>query len=89
MPGYGNWFKEELMKPNQVYKFEINMSATAQVFKAGHRLRIQVTSSDFPWFDRNLNIGGPFGEEIQSQVAVNTVLHDIKHPSHIILPVMP
>ncbi len=75
------------MIPGQVYKFEVDLWSTAQVFKTGHRLRVEVTSSDFPRYDRNLNTGGPFGEETQGQVAVNTVLHDDIHASHILLPV--
>ena len=81
--------RQELMVPGQVYRFEVDMWATAQVFQAGHRLRVQVTSSDFPWYDRNLNTGGPFGEEVSGQVAVNTVFHDTLRPSHVLLPVMP
>jgi putative CocE/NonD family hydrolase len=81
--------REELMVPGQIYQFEVDMCATAQVFPAGHRLRVQVTSSDFPWYDRNLNTGGPFGEEVRGQVAVNTVFHDTLRPSHVLLPVIP
>jgi putative CocE/NonD family hydrolase len=81
--------REELMVPGQVHRFEVDMWATAQAFQAGHRLRVQVTSSDFPWYDRNLNTGGPFGEEVRGQAAVNTVLHDALRPSHVVLPVMP
>jgi putative CocE/NonD family hydrolase len=80
--------QEELLVPGQIYLFEVDMWATAQVFQAGHRLRVQVTSSDFPWYDRNLNTGGPFGEEVRGQVAVNTVFHDALRPSHVLLPVM-
>jgi putative CocE/NonD family hydrolase len=81
--------REELMVPGQIYQFEVDMWATAQVFPAGHRLRIHVASSDFPWYDRNLNTGGPFGEEINGQVAVNTIFHDATRPSHLVLPVLP
>ncbi len=77
-----------LMVPGQIYRFEVDMWATAQVFKAGHRLRVEVTSSDFPRYDRNLNTGGPFGEEVRGQVAVNTVFHDAMRASHLVLPVM-
>jgi putative CocE/NonD family hydrolase len=87
---YRNSFeREELMASGQIYRFEVDMWATAQVFQAGHRLRVQVTSSDFPWYDRNLNTGGPFGEEVRGQVAANTVFHDAMRPSHVVLPVMP
>lgn len=81
--------REELLAPGQIYRFEVDMGATAQVFQAGHRLRIQVTSSDFPWYDRNLNSEGPFGAQVRGQVAANTVFHDAEHPSHVLLPVIP
>jgi predicted acyl esterase len=64
------------------------MWATAQVFKAGHKIRVHVTSSDFPRYDRNLNTGGALGEEARGQAAVNTVFHDAIRPSHILLPMM-
>jgi hypothetical protein len=80
---------EESLVPSQIYRFEVDMWATAQVFLAGHRLQVQVTSSDFPWYDRNLNTGGPFGEEVHGQVAANTIFHDAVRPSHVVLPLMP
>jgi putative CocE/NonD family hydrolase len=76
-----------LMTPNQIYRFEVDLWATAQTFLPGHRIRVQVTSSDFPRYDRNLNTGGPFGEEARGQVAVNTVFHDAMRPSHVVMPV--
>ena len=74
--------------PDQVYEFQIDLWSTAQVFKAGHRLRVHVTSSDFPRYDRNLNTGGPFGAESHSAVALNTVFHDAVRPSHLLLPIL-
>ena len=64
------------MNPGEVYRFEIDMAATAHTFLAGHRIRIHVTSSDFPCFDRNLNTGDPIGEEMEGQVATNSIFHD-------------
>jgi predicted acyl esterase len=55
---------------------EVELGATAKVFKARHRLRIEVTSSDFPRYDRNLNTGGPICTETVGQAALNTVFHD-------------
>jgi putative CocE/NonD family hydrolase len=78
---------EELMTPNQIYRFEVDLWATAQTFLPGHRIRVQVNSSDFTRYDRNLNTGGPFGEEVRGQVAVNTVFHDAMRPSHGVTPV--
>lgn len=79
---------EEMMTPGQVYRFTIVLNATAQTFLPGHRLRVHVTSSDFPQYERNFNTGGPFGEEVAGQVAINTIFHDRQRPSHIVLPIM-
>jgi putative CocE/NonD family hydrolase len=78
-----------LLTPGAIYRFDIDLWSTAQVFKAGHRLRVHVSSSDFPRYDRNLNTGGPFGSESRSEVAVNTIFHDPARPSHLLLPVLP
>ncbi len=78
-----------LLTPGEVYGFEIDLWSTAQVFKAGHRVRVHVTSSDFPRYDRNLNTGGPFGTESHSNVAVNTIFHDAARPTHLVLPMLP
>ena len=59
------------------------------VFRAGHRLRLEISSSNFPRFDRNLNTGGPLTTETEMRPARQTVLHDRAHPSHIVLPVIP
>jgi putative CocE/NonD family hydrolase len=77
-----------LLEPNAVHSFRVDLWSTAQVFKTGHRLRVHVTSSDFPRYDRNLNTGGPFGTESQSVVANNTVFHDAARASHLLLPVL-
>jgi putative CocE/NonD family hydrolase len=78
--------RQTLLTPNQVYEFVVDLWATANTFKAGHRIRVAITSSSFPRFDRNLNTGGEFGKEVIGQVALNTVFHDVMRPSHIILP---
>jgi putative CocE/NonD family hydrolase len=77
-----------LLTPGEVYRFEVDLWSTAQVFKAGHRVSVQVTSSDFPRYDRNLNTGGPFGTESHSNVAVNSIFHDAVRPSHLVLPIL-
>ena len=76
--------------PEEVYEYRIDLGPTACVFKAGHRIRVQVSSSDFPQWDRNLNTGGPLGEEgaTRARVATQTVLHDATHPSRITLPIV-
>ncbi len=76
----------ESMAPGTVYRFAVDLWATAQTFRAGHRLRVEVTSSDFPRYDRNLNTGGPLGEETTGQVAYNAIFHDADRPSHLLLP---
>lgn len=78
------------MSPGEVQRIEIDLVATATVFRAGHRLRLEISSSNFPRFDRNTNTGGVIATEAvaDSVVAVNTVLHDAAHPSHLILPVI-
>ncbi|MGQ9629818.1 MAG: CocE/NonD family hydrolase [bacterium] len=79
--------KPQLLIPQKVYRFEIDLGATANLFKAGHRIRISITSSDFPRYDRNMNTGGPPGGEVEGRVAVNTVFHDSLRPSHVIFPI--
>ena len=81
--------RQELMDPGKIYRFEVDLWSTAQTFLPGHRVRVQVTSSDFPRYDRNLNTGGPFGEEVRGAVAVNTIFHDALRPSYILLPILP
>lgn len=78
-----------LIKPDEVYEYEIDLWATSHVFKAGHRLRLEVSSSDFPHFDRNPNTGHDFGIDAEIAVARQTVLHDQRYPSHVVLPVIP
>jgi len=81
--------RPEPMRPGQLYRFEVDLWATAQLFPAGHRIRVEVTSSDFPRYDRNLNTGGPFGEEVLGQAAVNTLFHDATRASRVMLSVLP
>ena len=78
-----------LMEPGQVYGLTIEMQPTSLVFKKGHRIRVDVSSSDFPHFDRNPNTGRPFGLDAEMRIANQTVYHDSRYPSHIVLPVIP
>lgn len=73
----------------EVYEYIIDLAATSNVFKAGHRIRIEVSSSNFPRFDRNPNTGRALGQDAQLRPATQWVLHDTEHPSHIVLPVIP
>ncbi|MBM3278572.1 MAG: CocE/NonD family hydrolase [Candidatus Handelsmanbacteria bacterium] len=78
----------ELLDPGKVYRFEVDLWATSNAFLPGHRLRVVVTSSSFPRFDRNLNTGGPINREAAGQVAINTVMHDMLRPSHLVMPLI-
>jgi len=79
----------ELMTPGEVYKFNVDLWATSNVFLAGHQLRLEISSSNFPRFDRNLNTGEVQSTATRLVKAANTILHDSKHPSALILPVVP
>jgi putative CocE/NonD family hydrolase len=81
--------KPELMTPGQVYRFTIEAWSTSNVFRKGHVLRLEVSSSNFPRFDRNLNTGEDNGNASRHVPATNTILHDAEHPSALILPVVP
>ena len=77
------------MNPGEVYKFTIDLWATSNVFKAGHKLRLEVSSSNFPRFDRNLNTGEPAAFSSRMVKATNMIYHDREHPSALVLPVVP
>jgi hypothetical protein len=76
------------MTPGQVYKLTIDVWSTSNVFKKGHALRLEVSSSNFPRFDRNLNTGEDNGSGQRFVPATNTILHDAQHPSALTLPVV-
>jgi uncharacterized protein len=78
----------ELLKPDQAYKLNIDLWATSNVFRQGHRIRLEVSSSNFPRFDRNLNTGKDQATGTESISATNAILHDSEHPSALILPVV-
>lgn len=79
----------KLMEPGRTYSFTIDLVATSNQFQAGHRIRLDLTSSHFPQFDRNLNTGEPFGMSSKLRVATQTVQHSPPYPSHLVLPVIP
>ena len=81
--------RAELMTPGQVYQFTITLYPTANLFQAGHRIRLDVSSSNFPRFDVNPNTGEPLGQHTHMTVARNTIYYDRDHPSHVVLPVIP
>ncbi len=81
--------KPEMAKPGTVYHISVDLGATSNVFLAGHKLRLEISSSNFPRFDRNLNTGEEQAHGSRIAKATNTVLHDREHPSALILPVVP
>jgi putative CocE/NonD family hydrolase len=80
----------EPLTPGQPYELHLDLSITSNVFLPGHRMRLEVSSSNFPRFDRNSNTGGLIADESASEVtvAVNRVLHGPDYPSRLILPVI-
>lgn len=78
-----------LLTPNQVYEYTIDLGVTGNVFLAGHCIRVEISSSNFPRFDRNPNTGHAFGVDSELRVAHQAVYHTGAYPSHIVLPVIP
>jgi uncharacterized protein len=88
---YRNFARGEapsLLQPGEIYEYEIDLWATSNVFKKGHRMRLDITSSNFPRWDRNPNTGHDFGVDAELVVAHQTILHDAEHPSHVVLPIV-
>lgn len=89
-------FRESLehptpIEPGRVYEYRILIGSTANVFKAGHQIRVEISSSNFPTFARNTNSGKRLAESGPADwlVATQTVFHDDRYPSHIVLPIIP
>jgi putative CocE/NonD family hydrolase len=80
--------RPELMTPGEVYKMTVDLWSTSNVFKKGHKIRLEISSSNFPRFDRNLNTGEAGTATGRSVTATNSVLHDAAHASVLILPVV-
>jgi len=80
--------KPGLMNPDQVYKISVDLWATSNVFKKGHIIRLEVSSSNFPRFDSNLNTGADQATSREFVSATNTILHDSEHPSALLVPVI-
>lgn len=80
----------ELLEPDAVYEVRLNLWATANVFLPGHRIRLEVSSSNFPRFGRNSTTGGDVAHEAPEahQPAINRVFHDTAYPSRLILPII-
>ncbi|MEW6320848.1 MAG: CocE/NonD family hydrolase [Acidobacteriota bacterium] len=81
--------RQRLLTPGEPVELTLDLGATANLFKRGHRIRLEVSSSNFPRFDRNPNTGGVFGEDATVRSARQTVFHDAARPSRLVLPVVP
>ena len=78
-----------LLEPGTICRYLIEVGVTGNVFRAGHRIRVDVSSSNFPRFDRNPNTGNPLGLDDELRTAHQTVYHSRRYPSHVLLPVIP
>jgi putative CocE/NonD family hydrolase len=84
-----SWEQAQWMTPGAVYEIEIEPYATSNIFKSGHRIRLDISSSNFPRYDVNTNTGEPEGRARRKQIAVNTVYVDHERASHVVLPIVP
>lgn len=87
---YAKTFKEQnLLTPGQIYEFYVDLWSVSNLFQKGHRIRIEISSSNFPKYDANPNTGGKFGVGTETLIATQKIYHDKDHPSHVLLPVIP
>jgi putative CocE/NonD family hydrolase len=77
-----------LLRPGEVYEYTIDLWATSNVFKAGHRIRLEIASSNFPRFDRNPQTGERSHEATRLESALQHIFHDDLRPSHVVLPII-
>jgi putative CocE/NonD family hydrolase len=80
--------KPMLARPGEVYPIVIDAGVTSNQFGEGHRIRLEISSSNFPRFDRNPNTGRPIADEKQMRRAVQTIYHETGRASHVILPLI-
>jgi len=80
--------KPSLIEPGKVYKYEIKLRPTSNVFKKGHKIRVEISSSDFPIFNRNLNAGKDPYTSTDMVKARQKIYHNAEYPSHIVLPII-
>lgn len=83
-----SWEQPTLMTPGVGYVITIDMGITSHVFRAAHRIRLDVSSSSFPRFDRNLNTGEPIAYATRMEIAKQTVVHSAEYASHVLLPLL-
>jgi putative CocE/NonD family hydrolase len=87
--GAGRGHAPSLIEADRAYEYAIDLWATSNLFRAGHRIGVDVTSSSFPRWDRNPNTGHGFGADADLRPARQTILHDAEHPSRVVLPLIP
>ena len=80
--------RPELARPGEICKLTIDAGVTCNVFQKGHRVRVEISSSNFPRFDRNPNTGDPVADATELRKASQTVYHDARRPSYVLLPVL-
>jgi len=85
----GSKLPPSLIQPGRAYEYNIDLGVTGTMFRKGHRIRLEISSSNFPHYARNLNTGGSNEQDAQTEVAQQTVLHDQEHASYLVLPVVP
>ena len=83
------WDREVMMQPGEIYRVSITLPPTSNLFQRGHRIRVDLSSSNFPRLDVNPNTGEPLGCQTHLRRATNRVFFDRDHPSHVVLPVIP
>jgi putative CocE/NonD family hydrolase len=85
---YRHSFKtQELITPGAVYEYTIDLWSISHVFRRDHKIRVEITSSNFPWYDRNPNTGHRLGEDAEMQTAKQTIHHSRQYLSRLILPI--
>ena len=82
------WDTPELLEPGKAYEFVFELYPTSNIFKKGHRIRLDISSSNWPRFDVNPNTGGDLGVERRLEIAEQTIYHEPEHPSHVVLPII-
>jgi len=81
--------KPSLIEPGRVYSYDLDLWNTCQLYQKGHRIRVEISSSAFPKYDRNLNTGEALGQTTRMAVAQQKIYHDREHPSYVTLPIVP
>ena len=84
-----SYSKQTLIKPNKIYKYKFPLWETSNLFKKGHKIRIEISSSNFPKFDRNLNTGKFVFDDDEIKTSTQKIFHNKHHPSHVIFPIIP